>query len=30
TSVAEVERVITGMSDKEIHDALVEGTQRPG
>jgi len=30
TNVAEVERIITGMSDKEIHDAVVEGTQRPG
>src|SRR5882672_3505028 len=29
TSVAEVERVITGMSDKEIRDAIVQGTQRP-
>ena len=25
TNVAEVERIITGMSDKEIRDAIVEG-----
>jgi simple sugar transport system ATP-binding protein len=30
TNVAEVERIITGMSDKEIHDAIVDGAQPPG
>src|SRR6266540_4253337 len=30
TSVEAVERIITGMSDKEIHDALVEGKQAQG
>ncbi|RUY59854.1 sugar ABC transporter ATP-binding protein, partial [Mesorhizobium sp. M7A.F.Ca.CA.001.05.1.1] len=25
TSVAEVERIITGMSDKEIRDAITDG-----
>ncbi|TIP98705.1 MAG: sugar ABC transporter ATP-binding protein, partial [Mesorhizobium sp.] len=27
TNVAEVERIITGMSDKEIRDAIVQGKQ---
>ncbi|TIU95738.1 MAG: sugar ABC transporter ATP-binding protein [Mesorhizobium sp.] len=30
TNVAEVERIITGMSDKEIHDAIVQGKQPQG
>ncbi|TJV44199.1 MAG: sugar ABC transporter ATP-binding protein, partial [Mesorhizobium sp.] len=30
TNVAEVERIITGMSDKEIRDAIVQGKQPQG
>ena len=30
TNVAEVERIITGMSDKEIRDAIVEGGASQG
>ena len=30
TTVAEVERIITGMSDKEIRDAIVEGKPSHG
>ncbi|TIM17063.1 MAG: sugar ABC transporter ATP-binding protein, partial [Mesorhizobium sp.] len=28
--VAEVERIITGMSDEQIHDAIVQGKQSQG